>query len=247
MSFPVEIFDLFIDELASTIEHAESRGALLACTVVNRRFYRQASSYVFSSISISTLHSQKRLNDLRDILHANPDIAHCIRSFTVEAQVYTDSLHVVLRQLSRLREFRWISEHFSQFNWNKPGTPKSIVENLFGLPTLTALHFENTMYLPLSLFSSFCHLESLTLTDVGFASVEPDTLLAVSPPFSSLKRLKIMGALWSEEDVEAVKMIMSCAAPTLTTLVLSETSFMYCKSFFLDLSPSTWIHLFYVS
>lgn len=232
--FPGEIFDLFVDQLGLAIEDSESRTALLACTAVSRQFYRQATSHIFSSISISTVHSPTRLNALRDIINANPHIAPCIRSFTVEVQTYSESLHTVLRQLSRLEKFGWICEHFNQFNWNKPEMPSSMIENLINLPSLTVFHFENVIYLPLSLFSGFPHLESLTLINVGFAGIGPDTLSGSL--FSSLKTLRISGALWSDEDVEAVKLIMICAAPTLTTLILSRTMFMYCK--FLVISSS---------
>ena len=224
-AFPAELFYLFLDELGSTIEDSESRASLLACTVVNRQFHRQASSYIFSSL---TIRSQNRLNGLRDILNANPDIARYIHSFSVETQVYTETLQVVLRQLSRLRKFGWICEHFSQFHWNQADAPASIIGNLLNVPSLTAFHFSNVMHLSLSLFSAFRHLESLTIDDVGFAKVDLDTLPLST--FSSLKRLKITGPLWSDEDVEAVKTIMICAAPTLTTLILSKTNFMYCKS-----------------
>ena len=225
------MFDLFVDQLGSAaIEDPESRRALLACTLVNEQFYRRASSHIFSSVSISTVHSHKRLDALRDILNANPYIARCIHSFTVEALTRCESLQVVLRQLSFLQKFGWISEIYCQFHWNKPDTPFSMIENLFNLPSLTAFHFENVMHLRLSLFSGFCHLESLSLTNVGFAKIGADTLSGSL--FSSLKRLEITGALWSDEDVEAVKIIMVCAAPTLTTLILSKTMFMYGEFFF---------------
>lgn len=233
--FPAEIFDLFVDQLGLAIEYPESRTALLACTRVNRQFYRQASSHIFSSLSLSTIHSLKRLNDLRDILNANPEIATCIRSFTVEAQTYTGSLRAVLRQLSRLQKFGWICEHFREFHWNEPDTPSSMIGNLFELSSLTALHFENVMYLPVSLFYGLRRLESLTLIDVGFAKLEPNTLSGSL--FSSLKTLQITGALWSDEDLEAVKLIMISAAPTLTTLFLSKIIFMYCKLFVISIPP----------
>lgn len=233
--FPAEIFDLFIDQLGLAIDDPESRTALLASTRVNRQFHCHASSHIFSSLSISTIHSPRRLNALRDILNANPYIARCIRSFTVEAQAYTGSLYVVLKQLCCLQKFGWVCEHFRQFHWNKPGTPSTMIGNLVNLPSLTALHFENVMHLPLSLFSGFSSLESLTLINVGFAEIEPDTLSGSL--FSSLKTLQITGALWSDEDVEAVKLIMVRAAPTLTTLILSKTMFMYSR-FSLDLNPT---------
>ena len=229
--FPAEIFDLFVDQLGSAaIEDPGSRRALLACTLVNEHFYRRASSHIFSSVSISTIHSHKRLDALRDILNSNPYIARCIRSFTVEALTRCESLQVVLRQLSFLQKFGWVSEIYCQFYWNKPDTPFSMIENLFNLPSLTTFHFENVMHLPLSLFSGFCHLESLSLTNVGFAKIGADTLSGSL--FSSLKKLEITGALWSDEDVEAVKIIMVCAAPTLTTLILTKTMFMYGEFFF---------------
>jgi hypothetical protein len=233
--FPAEIFDLFVDQLGLAIEDPESRTALLTCTRVNRQFYHQASSHIFSSLSLSTVISPKSLNALRDILNVNPEIATCIRSFTVEARTYTESLRAVLRQLSRLQKFGWICEHFREFHWNEPDTPSSMIGNLFELSSLTALHFENVMYLPVSIFYRFRHLESLTLINVGFAKLEPDT--SSGSPFSSLKTLRITGALWSDEDVEAVKLIMICAAPTLTTLILSKTMFMYCKLFVISIPP----------
>jgi hypothetical protein len=233
--FPAEIFDLFVDQLGLAIEDPESRTTLLTSALVNRQFRYHASSHIFSSLSISTIHSPKRLNALRDILNANPYIARCIRSFTVEARTYTESLHVVLKQLSRLQKFGWICEHFRHFHWNKPDTPAFMIGNLVRFPSLTALHFENVMYLPLSLFSGFSNLESLTLINVGFSEIEPNTLS--NSLFSSLKTLQLTGALWSDEDVEGVKLIMVRAAPTLTTLILSKTMFMYSR-FFLNLNPT---------
>ena len=252
ITFPAEVFDLFVDQLGSAIDDdPESRTALLACTLVNEQFYRRASSHIFSSISISTFHSQKRLDALRDILIANPDIARCIRSFTVEALTHCESLHAVLRQLSLLQKFGWISELYCQFmfNGNKPDTPLSMIQDLFHLPSLTAFHFENVMHLPLSLFSGFkfSHLESLSLTNVGFARIlTTDTpLLSSDSLFPSLKRLEITGAFWSDEDVEAVKTIMVCAAPTLTTLILFKTMFMYSEFFFSFLSAGNSFRLFF--
>jgi hypothetical protein len=235
--FPAEMFDLFLDQLGFAIEDPESRTALLACSLVNKQFYRRASSHIFSSLSISIMNSQKRLDDLRDILNANPDIARCIRSFTVEAlvshcEIHCESLHLILRQLSLLQKFGWISQlqYDFQFHLNKPDAHFSTIGYLFDLPSLTAFHFENILHLPLSLFSGFCHLKSLSLVNVGFEKIRTDALSGSL--FSSLERLEITGALWSDEDVEAVKIIMVCAAPTLTTLILFKTTFMYCEFFF---------------
>jgi hypothetical protein len=233
---PAEIFDLFVDQIglaAIEDDDPESRTALLACTRVNTQFHRRASSYIFSSLSISI---QRRLDGLRDILNANPYIARCIRSFTVEAlssfndEIPCESLQLVLKQLSLLQKFGWISQYQT---YDTHSSFSTIGHYLFDdLPSLTASHFENIPHLPLVLFSipGFCHLKSLTLVNVGFEGIRVDALSGSL--FSSLERLEIAGALWSDEDVEAVKTIMVCAAPTLTTLILFKTMFMYCESFF---------------
>lgn len=237
-AIPAEIFDLFVDQLGIEDDNPESRTALLACTRVNTQFYRRANSYIFSSLFISIIHSQKRLDDLRYILNANPNIARCIRSFTVEAlsshcdEIYCESLHLVLKQLSLLQKFGWISQLEHQTYCNKPDTAItqfSTMGYLFNLPSLTASYFENVLYLPLSLFSGsgFCHLKSLSLVNVGFEEIGVDKLSGSL--FSSLERLEITGALWTDEDLNAVKIIMTCAAPTLTTLILFKTMFMYCE------------------
>ncbi|KAF8810759.1 hypothetical protein BYT27DRAFT_7240607 [Phlegmacium glaucopus] len=92
--------------------------------------------------------------------------------------------------------------------------------------TVTALHFESIMDLPLSLFSSCCHLESLTLVSVSFANTE--TLSGSL--FPSLRRLSILSP-WLDDDHEAFGVIMTQAAPTLTTLNLSETNARYFLNF----------------
>ena len=239
--FPAEIFDLFVDQLGWAIEVPESRTALLACTLVNKQFYRRATPYIFSSLSISIIHSesQKNLDDLHDFLNANPDIAQCIRSFTVEApsrfEIHWESLHVVLKQLSLLQKFEWISQlqFYGRFHSD---THFSMMENLFvDLPSLTAFHLENVLHLPLSFFSGIwnLNLKSLSLVNVRFAEIRADALLGSL--FSSLEKLEVTSELlsWSDEDVEAVQKIMVCAAPTLTMLrlILFKTMFMSCEFF----------------
>ncbi|KAF8810787.1 hypothetical protein BYT27DRAFT_7336549 [Phlegmacium glaucopus] len=218
--FPPEILDLFLNELRSAAEDPQSRAALSACALVNRQFYNQASPYIFSSLTIST---RKRLDGLLDTLNANPDIARHIRSFTVKDQINqtsSKSLSAVFRQLCRLQEFGWIAPPtFLRYQIMLTAMTLS-VNNLFSdCPYLTALHFERMMDFPLSVFSSCCHLESLTLIRVVFAKIRPETLSGSLFPF--LRRLRISNP-WSDDDSEAFGIIMTHAAPTLTTLILSD-------------------------
>ena len=221
MSFPPEILNLFIDLLGSTEKHPPSRTALLACTLVNRQFYHQASSYIFSSLSISARNtdgrSQRRLNALLDIIKANPNITRHIRSLTVEVQTCTASLPAVLSQLDHLQEFTWIDSQQRSLISSYYLIVTSSIKNL---SHLTALHFDGLMNLPLSLLSQCCHLESLTLIWVRFAEIERNTLS--ESLFSSLKKLEVSGVL-TDRDVEAMRIIMIHAAPTLTTLILRDT------------------------
>ncbi|KAF8802983.1 hypothetical protein BYT27DRAFT_7196125 [Phlegmacium glaucopus] len=213
--FPPEILHLFLDEFGSDAEDPQSRAALLACTLVNRQFHYQANSYIFASLTIS---SQERLDALLDILNANPNIARHIRSFTVKHQPSSECPSAVFRQLCRLQEFRWMGRHtFSHTHAMLAEITLSVSSLCSDLPHLTALHFENMMDFPLSLFSSWCHLRSLTLIGVVFAKIQPETLS--SSLFPSLRRLSISGP-WSND--EAVGIIMTHAAPTLTTLILSD-------------------------
>ncbi|KAF8810754.1 hypothetical protein BYT27DRAFT_6479649 [Phlegmacium glaucopus] len=143
--FPPEILDLFLDELASATEDPHSRAALLACTgLVNRQFCYQASSCIFSSLTIST---QKHPHSLLDILNANAHIARHMRSFTVKHQLFCKCLSAVFRRLRHLREFGWIG----------PPMHTAITLSVSSLCSdrtyLTVLRFENMMDLPLSLFS----------------------------------------------------------------------------------------------
>ncbi|KAF8810757.1 hypothetical protein BYT27DRAFT_7336529 [Phlegmacium glaucopus] len=213
--FLPEILDLLLDELALANKDPQSRAALLACTLVNRQFYHQASSYIFSSLAIST---QKRLDALLDILNANPDIARHIRSFTAKHEINQTSsecLSAVLRQLCRLQEFGWIG----LFNYvSSQVMLKAITVSVSSLCSdhyLTALHFVNMSNFPLSLFSSCCHLESLSLIGVLFTKIRPETLSGSL--FPSLRRLSISNP-WSGD--EEVGIILTHAAPTLTTLIL---------------------------
>ncbi|KAF8810758.1 hypothetical protein BYT27DRAFT_7336530 [Phlegmacium glaucopus] len=219
--FPPEILDLFLNELGSATEDTQSRAALLACTLVNRQFYYQASSYIFSSLTIST---QKRLDSLLHILNANPDVARHIRSFTVGDQIdHTSScLSAVFRQLCRLQQFGCIGP-LTLLRSQVMLTEMTLsINSLFSdRPYLTALHFERMMDFPLSLFSSCCHLESLTLITVLFAKIRPETLSGSL--FPSLKRLSISSP-WPYDDSEAFGIIMTHAAPTLTTLILCDNN-----------------------
>ncbi|KAF8810771.1 hypothetical protein BYT27DRAFT_6480081 [Phlegmacium glaucopus] len=127
--FPPEIFDLFLNELASATRDLQSRAALLACTLVNRQFYYQASSYIFSSL---TIYTPKRLRGLHTILITNPNIARHIRSFTVRHQ--TSPLSMVFNRLRHLQEFRWIG-------WPTPLIYPIVLQAIKhdGLPTIPLL------------------------------------------------------------------------------------------------------------
>lgn len=225
MSFPPEILNLFIDQLGLTLEEDPPSGtALLACTLVNRQFYHQASSYIFSSLSISARNtdgrSQRRLNALLDIIKANPNITRHIHSLTVEVQTCTASLPAVLRQLDHLQEFTWIDSQQRSLISSYFRPPPIVTSSIKNLCNVTALHFYGLMNLPLSLLSQCCHLESLTLIWVRFAEIERNTLS--ESLFSSLKKLEISGVI-TGRDVEAMRIIMIRAAHTLTTLILRDT------------------------
>ncbi|KAF8802972.1 hypothetical protein BYT27DRAFT_7260544 [Phlegmacium glaucopus] len=166
--------------------------------------------------AIESPQSQERLDALLDIFNANPNIARHIRSFTVKHQIYYECLPAVFRQLCRLQEFRWMGR--PTFSHTLTAITLSVSSICSDLPHLTVLHFENMMGFPLSLFSSCCHLESLTLVMVAFAKIRPETLS--SSLFPSLKKLSISGP-WTAGD-EAVGIIMTHVAPTLTTLILSD-------------------------
>ena len=225
--FPPEILDCFLDELGLTIEDPESREALLACIPVNRQFYHKATSYIFSSLTISH-HAHKRLRILRDILTVNPDIARHIRSFTLQAGLSpTQHLPAVFKQLGHLQEFRWIfkgtnwdhnnniPESIEVINWDHEFNIAASIENLCNPRSLTTLHLEKIGNFQLSLLSTCCNLESLTLITVEFVEMESDPLS--SSLFSSLKRLEVRDKI---KDTQAIEKIMICAAPTLTTLIL---------------------------
>ncbi|KAF8802974.1 hypothetical protein BYT27DRAFT_7260546 [Phlegmacium glaucopus] len=217
--FPPEILHLFLDELGLDAEDLQSRAALLACTLVNRQFHYQANSYIFSSLMIS---SKKRLDALLDILNANPDMARHIRSFTVKhpSQPSPECLSAILKQLHRLQEFGWTSQPvFSHNQATLTAITLSVNSLCSDLPRLTVLNFEDITDFPLSLFSSCCHLVSLTLIRVAFAKIRPETLSGSL--FPSLRRLSISGP-WTDDD-EAVGIIMTHVAPTLTTLILSAS------------------------
>ena len=121
-----------------------------------------------------------------------------------------------IKQLYHLQKFAWIGEHFPD-GWQPRAPITASIGNICHLPSLTTIHLEKISNFPLSIFSACCHLESLTLIMVGFAKIGPNTLLAGSL-CSSLKRLTISESLWS--DKEAIEIIMTRAAPTLTTLIL---------------------------
>ncbi|KAF8810788.1 hypothetical protein BYT27DRAFT_7185571, partial [Phlegmacium glaucopus] len=84
------------------------------------------------------------------------------------------------------------------------------------------------MDLSLSLFASCCHLESLTLIRVLFVNIRPETLSGSL--FPSLRRLRILGP-WSDDDDKTFGIIMTHAAPTLTTLILSGTNARFFMNF----------------
>ena len=219
--FPPEIFDLFLDELGLTIEDPESQEALLACIRVHRQFYHKAISYIFSSLTISR-RAHKRLRTLLDILNVNPGIARHIRSLTLEAGLSpTEYLPAVLKQLGHLQEFRWISKVIV---WDHEATIAASIENLCNPRSLTTLHLEKITNFKLSLLSTCCYLESLTLITVEFAEVESDSLS--SSLFLSLKRLEVRDKI---NDWQAIEKIMICAAPTLTTLILCNSCVFWGK------------------
>ena len=226
--FPPEILDLFVDELGLAIGDRRSRAALLACTLVNKRFYYRTSSHLFSSLSISTHRSPERLNGLLDILNSHPDLARRIRSFTIESlRNQLDSaecLSAIFRQLSHLQKFGWTGD----FAMPDETTIKAITSSICpSLCNLTALHLESIRNFPLSFFSGCRHLESLTLIRVLFAKIGPET--RSDSLFSSLRRLEISGGgLW-QKDMEAIRVIMTQAAPSLTTLILSQTRLNNCR------------------
>ena len=117
--FPPEILDLFLNELGSAaIKDPQSRAALLVCTQVNRQFYHQANSHIFSSILIGY-----PANDLHDLLGIlNPEIARHIRSFTLEmnrdnVHICIQSLPAVLKQLCNLQKFKWTTDRYSDHLW----------------------------------------------------------------------------------------------------------------------------------
>ncbi|KAF8810748.1 hypothetical protein BYT27DRAFT_7253372 [Phlegmacium glaucopus] len=111
--FPPEILDLFLDELASPTGIPESQEALLACTLVNKQFYYQASPFIFSSLTIAP---PNRLDAFLDILNTNPDIARHICLFTVKHQLSFEHLSAVFKQLRHLQEFGWIASANSGFS-----------------------------------------------------------------------------------------------------------------------------------
>ncbi|KAF8810772.1 hypothetical protein BYT27DRAFT_6480098 [Phlegmacium glaucopus] len=213
--FPAEILDLFLDELGSATEDMQSQAALLACALVNRQFYYQASSSIFSSLTIS---NPNRLDGLLDILNTNPGIARHIRSFTVKHQPSSKCLSAVFRQLRHLQEFGWIGRPTLRSQVMLTAITLSISSLCSHLPYLTVLHFEDMTNFPLSLFSSCRHLESLTLLRIVFAEIQQETLSGSL--FPSLKRLSLSGP-WSKDD-GGTGIIMTHAAPTLTTLILCD-------------------------
>lgn len=230
-TFPPEILDLFLDELGLDIGDRSSRAALFACTLVNRLFYYRASSHLFSSVSISTHRSPERLNALLDILNTHPGLAPRIRSLTVESLKELDSaeclLSAVFKQLYHLQKFGWTGNFAMPDETTITAITSSICPSLCNSPYLTELHFESIRNFPLSFFSACHHLESLTLIRVLFAKIEPET--SSDSLFSSLRRLKISGGgLW-QRDMEAIRIIMTQAAPTLTTLILSQTRLNDCR------------------
>lgn len=227
--FPPEILDLFLDELA--MGDRKSRAALLACTLVNRRFYYRASSHLFSSLTISAHRSPERLNTLLDILNTHPDLARRIRSITIESlKNRVDSaecLSAVVGQLYHLQKFGWTGNFAMPDETTIAAITSSVCPSLCNFPYLTALHLESIRNFPLSFFSACRHLESLTLVRVLFAKIGPETWS--DSPFSSLRRLKISGGgLW-QKDMEAIRIIMIQAAPSLTTLILSQTRLNDCR------------------
>lgn len=222
--FPPEIFDLFLDELGLAIGDRRSRAALLACTLVNKRFYYRASSHLFSSLSTAQ-RSSERLNALFDILNIHPDLARCIRSFTIESRKNrldsAECLSAVFRQLLHLQKFVWKGDFAMPDETTLTAITSSICPSLCNFHYLTALHLESIRNFPLSFFSACRHLESLTLVRVLFAKIGPET--RSDSPFSSLRKLKISGGgLW-QKDMEAIRIIMTRAAPSLNTLILSQT------------------------
>lgn len=230
LKFPPEILDLFLDELGLDIGDRRSRAALLACTLVNRLFYYRASSHLFSSISISTHRSPERLNALLHILKTHPDLAPRIRSLTVKSVEKLDSaecLSAVFRQLYHLQKFGWTGNFAMPDETTITAITSSICPSLCNSPYLTELHLESIRNFPLSFFSTCRHLESLTLIRVLFAKIGPEA--RSDSFFLSLKRLKISGGgLW-QRDMGAIRIIMTRAAPTLTTLVLSQTRLNDCR------------------
>jgi hypothetical protein len=231
LTFPPEILDLFLDELALDIGDRRSRAALLACTLVNRPFYYRASSHLFSSISISTHRSPERLNTLLDILITHPDLALRIRSFTLESLRKrldsTGCLSAVFRRLYHLQKFGWTGNFAMPDETTITAITSSIFPSLCNSPYLTVLHLESIRNFPLSFFSACRHLESLTLIRVLFAKIGPET--RSESLFSSLRRLYISGGgLW-QRDMGAIRIIMTRAAPSLTTLILSQTRLNDCR------------------
>ena len=229
--FPPEILDLFLDELGLAIGDRRSRAALLACTLVNRQFYFQASAHLFSSLSISTHRSPERLNALLDILNKHPDLARRIRSFTIESLKNrldsAECLSAVFRQLYHLQKFGWTGNFAMPDETTITAITSSICPSLCNFPYLTALHLKSIRNFPLSFFSACRHLESLTLIRVLFAKVGPET--RSDSLFSSLRKLKISGGgLW-QRDMDAIRIIMTRAAPSLTTLILSQTRLNDCR------------------
>ncbi|KAF8817164.1 hypothetical protein BYT27DRAFT_7237615 [Phlegmacium glaucopus] len=216
--FPLEILDLFIDELGSATEDPQSRAALLACTLVNRQFYHQASSHIFSSLLIPMRRPQ-RLNALLDIMNSNPDIAQHIRSLILEIRVLhmdmdAKDICALLRQLCRLRKFKWVAHGFLHFTWVNDNLALSIA-NL--CTALTEHRFEENL-IDFALFLPACHLESLTLIDKWCENIRSKRL---SDSLLPLKRLKFPCSMWFDEELEMATTIMTRAAPTLTTLILS--------------------------
>ncbi|KAF8810766.1 hypothetical protein BYT27DRAFT_7253391 [Phlegmacium glaucopus] len=193
--FPPEILDLFLNELGSAADDMQSRAALLARTP-SKQTILLSSELIYLFIP-HDLHSKSTRHKASTLLRMS---ICCLQTATSPTGIRMDwsaSTQVMLTAV-----------------------PLSIGSLFSNLSYLTVLHFEMVTNFPLSLFSSCRHLESLTFIRVVFAKIQPERLSGSLFPL--LKRLSISGP-WSNDD-EAVGIIMTHAAPTLTTLILCDPS-----------------------
>lgn len=206
---PQELYDVVIDELAAAnADLPESWRALRQCALVNYSFYLRSSSYLFSNITLiraqegrsPNKNTIRRLEQLNDILKANPWIARRIRRCRIETWFNNISrapernavfghklIASILDQLPALTHFSW-TNHRGMLPWSFIRCNSSLVAALHSLrakDTLRSVTWECIDGLPPAIFTTASNFAHVSLVHVQPSVQANDLVVDWQPEYNT--------------------------------------------------------------